>query len=131
MSDTFIVNMQQTLWVPTYFSNIDIVQMQCCSIPMILSAVSQVGHPKLPSYYNLTTDYKPPNNTQWSETNTDVQCVLGLIAVSPCALQVPSILLGDQELVLAEVEGHNARSLWNLTQPTRTSDDTFVATQGA
>ena len=55
--------------VTTYFSNTDTVQMQCYSTAMKVNPICQVGHPKLLIYYDLTTDYKQPNNTQWFETN--------------------------------------------------------------
>ena len=80
---------------------------------MKLNAISQEGHPKLPPYYDLTIDCKRPNSTQWFETNTAVRCVVDLMAASPCVFRAPSILLEGQELMLAEVEGHNTRSLLN------------------
>ena len=80
---------------------------------MRLNAISQEGHPKLPSYYDLTTKYKWRNNTQLFETNTAVQCIVDLMAASPCVFQAPSILLGGRELMLVEAEGHNTRFLFN------------------
>ena len=99
--------------VTTYFLNTYVVQMQWCSTAMEVKPIFQVGHPKLPLYYDLTTDYKQPNNTQWFETNIAVQCTADLMVASPYVFQAPSILPGGHELMLAQVEAHNARSLLN------------------
>lgn len=85
---------------------------------MKLNGISQAGHPNLPPYYDLTSKYKQPNNTQQFETNAPSQCAVAVIVASLCVFQAPSSL-GGQELMLVEVEAHNTIFLWNKHNPTK------------